>query len=271
MIGRMLCLALLCLVLGVSAESPQSPWPTLTPTPQPVKQSFNNEQAIAQLALTMEEELLVEMLPFKPPFKMDKKQMAVIIRLLKKAVKPVLKSERLRTMVAIVDDFMQDLEYNQENKKYYTGMLNAAQDVYREVNRMYNTENMDEAQARTLNSAMQTVSNIYRSSVLNNWIVQPVNDWIIYPITSRLSTAADRIYDMIPQNSWVVDTNYINPFASWGETFNYYVNRISDWSARARSTLDVTARLLDEQDIARGARCSGCQTDVETHQPTDIV
>jgi len=262
----MLCLALVCLVLGVSGETPQSPWPALTPTPQPVKQSFNNEQAIAQLALTMEEELLVEMLPFKPPFKMDKKQMAVIIKLLKKAVKPVLKSERLRTMVHIVDDFMQDLEYNQENKKYYTGMLNAAQDVYHEVNRLYNYENMDEAQARTINTALESVSNIYRSSVLNNWIVQPFNNWILSPLTSRISNAAERIYNMVPNNSWVVDTNYINPFTSWGETFNYYVDRFSNWSARARNTLDATARLLEQQD-AVSARCSGCSPD---DQPTEI-
>jgi len=251
----MLCLALVCLTVGVSSEAPQSPWPTLTPTAQPQRQSFDNGQALAQLALHMEEEVLVDMLPFKPPFKMDKKQMAVIIKLLKKAVKPVLKSERLRTMVSIVDDFIQDLEHNQENKKYYAGMLNAAQDVYGTLNRMYNTE--DEAQART----MSTVGNIYRQSVLNNWVVAPFRSWIVDPITTQVQSAADRIYNMIPSNSWVVDTNWIdNPFEGLGDNIFYYVNRISNWSARARSTLDATARLLDAQDSS--ARCAGCGTDV---------
>lgn len=204
------------------------------------------------------------MLPFKPPFKMDKKQMAVIIKLLKKAVKPVLKSERLRTMVSIVDDFIQELEYNQENKKYYAGMLNAAQDVYGELNRMYNTE--DEAAART----MSTVGNIYRQSVLNNWLVEPFRSWVIEPITNTVSGAAERIYNMIPSNSWVVDTNWIdNPFANWGDNFNHYVNRISNWSARARNTLDVTARLLEAQD-GPSARCSGCgNTDVSDNNDGD--
>jgi len=251
MIGRLGCLALVCLALGVSSETPQSPWPALTPTTQPVKQTFDNGHAIAQLALTLEEEVLVEMMPFKPPFKMDKKQMAVVLKLLKKLVKPVLKSERLRTMVAIVDEFMQDLEYNQENKKYYNGMLDAAQDVYKEVKRMYNAEPTDEAQART----WETVSGIYRSSILNNWFVQPFNEWILTPITSRITSAADRIYNMIPDNTWVVDTNYVNPFQRWSETWNYYVNRISNFSSRARHTLEATARLLEEQDAAR---CHGC-------------
>jgi len=256
MLCRMLFLALVCLAVGVSSEAPQSPWPTLTPTAQPQRQSFDNGQALAQLALTMEEEILVDMLPFKPPFKMDKKQMAVIIKLLKKAVKPVLKSERLRTMVYIVDDFIQDLEHNQENKKYYAGMLNAAQDVYGELNRMYNTE--DEAQART----MSTVGNIYRQSVLNNWFVAPFRSYIIDPITTTVTGAVERISNMMPSNSYIVDTTWINnPFESLGENFFYYVDRISNWSARARSTLDATARLLDAQD--ESARCAGCGTSTD--------
>jgi len=256
MLGRMLCLALVCFVVGTRAEAPQSPWPTLTPTAQPAKQAFDQGQAIAQLALTMEEEILVEMLPFKPPFKMDKKQMAVIIKLLKKAVKPVLKSERLRNMVAIVDDFMQELEYNQENKKYYSSMLNAAQDVYREVNTMYNAE-QDEAQARTMTS----IANVYRESVMNQYLVQPFMNWVITPITSRITNAAERVYNMMPSNSLVVDTNWINPFESWGETFNYYVDRISSWSASTRRALESTARLLEQQDAVSSARCIGCSGD----------
>ncbi|CAL4069835.1 unnamed protein product [Meganyctiphanes norvegica] len=254
MIGRIVCLALVCLALSVNGEAPQSPWQTLTPTAKPVKHAFDQGQAIAQLALHMEEEILVEMLPFKPPFKMDKKQMAVIIKLLKKGVKPILKSERLLTMISTVDDFIQDLESNQENKKYYAGMLNAAQDVYRELKRMYNAEQTDEGQARTWDS----VSSIYQSSVLRNWIVSPFTNWVITPITSRLSSVVDRVSNLIPNNSWVIDTEYINPFESLGETFQYYVNRMSSWSSRARHTLEATARLLEEQDAIAAARsCSG--------------
>jgi len=250
-LGRMSCLVL-CLALGaVHGEAPTSPWPELTPTQKPAKQTFDQGQAMAQLAMTMEEELLVEMLPFKPPFKMDKKQMAVVIKLLKKLVKPVLKSERLRTMVSIVDDFMQELEHNQENKQYYIGMLNAAQDVYGEVNRMYNSE---EAQGRTF----ETVQSIYRESVLNNYIVQPISNWIIEPITSRVYYAAERVYEMLPSNTWIVDTEYINPFASWGETFDYYVNRIANWSAGTRRALTATARMLQAQDEAEGRNCFEC-------------
>jgi len=250
-LGRMSCLVL-CLALGaVHGEAPTSPWPELTPTQKPAKQTFDQGQAMAQLAMTMEEELLVEMLPFKPPFKMDKKQMAVVIKLLKKLVKPVLKSERLRTMVSIVDDFMQELEHNQENKQYYIGMLNAAQDVYGEVNRMYNSE---EAQGRTF----ETVQSIYRESVLNNYIVQPISSWIIEPITSRVYYAAERVYEMLPSNTWIVDTEYFNPFASWGETFDYYVNRIANWSAGTRRALTATARMLQAQDEAEGRNCFEC-------------
>jgi len=243
---RMLCLALVCLSLGgLNIEASQSPWPTLTPTPQPVKlQSFDNGQAVAQLALTMEEEILVDMLPFKPPFKMDKKQMAVIIRLLKKAVKPVLKSERLRTMVSIVDDFMQDLENNQENKKYYSGMLDIAQTVYRELSTIYNDEQTNKASARTFD----TINSIYRESVLNNWVVQPINNNIVTPVTSSITTAARRVYSMLPGPILEFDVTYINLYDRWSETYNYYVNQISGITGRTRSILEVTAQFLDEED-----------------------
>jgi len=246
--ARMLCLAALaCLSLGMNIEASQSPWPTLTPTPQPVKlQSFDNGQAIAQLALAMEEEMMVDMLPFKPPFNMDKKQMAVIIKLLKKAVKPVLKSERLRTMVSIVDDFMQDLENNQENKKYYSGMLDISQAVYKQLNTIYNDEQTNKASARTIS----TISSIYRESVLNNWVVEPINNNIITPVTSSITTAARRVYSMLPGPILVFDTTYINLYDRWSETYNYYVNQISSWTGRARNILDVTAQFLDEEDQA---------------------
>jgi len=177
--------------------------------------------------------------------------MAVVIKLLKKAVKPVLKSERLRTMVSIVDDFIQELEHNQENKQYYSEMLDVAQDVYGEVRRMYNSA---EVEGRTLS----TVQNIYRESVLNNWFVTPFTDYIITPITSRISYAAERVYEMLPQNTWVVDTDYFNPFPRWGETFDYYVNRISNWSASSRRALETTARFLEQEDAVVGRACPGC-------------
>jgi len=245
--ARMVCLALVCLALGVSGEAPESPWPVLTPKAFPAKQTFNQEHAIAQLALTLEEEVLVEMLPFKAPFKMDKKQMAVVIRLLKKLVKPILKSERLRTMVAIIDGYIQDLA-EEENKKYYADIADIAQNVRREVKRVYNSE---EVQGRTF----ETMTNIYRESVLNNYIVQPFTNWIISPITSRISLAAERISEMLPTNTWIVDTEYYNPFSTWGETFDYYVDRISNWSARSRSALEATARLIEEQE---GRACDDC-------------
>jgi len=196
------------------------------------------------MALAMEEEMMVDMLPFKPPFNMDKKQMAVIIKLLKKAVKPVLKSQRLRTMVAIVDDFMQDLENNQENKKYYSGMLDIAQAVYKELNTVYNDEQAYKASART----MSTISSIYRESVLNNWVVEPINNNIITPVTSTITTAARRVYSYLPGPILVFDTTYINLYDRWSETYNYYVNEISGWTGRARSILEVTAEFLDQED-----------------------
>lgn len=261
----MTCLALVCLAVSVSGEAPQSPWQSLTPSTHPVKQennynakkTFDQGQAIAQLALTLEEEMLVEMLPFKPPFKMDKKQMAVVIKLLKKAVKPVLKSERLRYMVATVDGFVKDLDENQENKEYYIGMLNVAQDVYATLNRMYNSE---EAQGRT--GGGSTVGNIFRESVLNQWFISPFTEYVITPITSRFSSvfssAIERVSNLIPENTLLIDTDWVNPFTSWGETFDYYVNRIADISARSRSTFEATARILNEQDQIEGRSCHGC-------------
>lgn len=201
--------------------------------------------------------MLVEMLPFKPPFKMDKKQMAVVIKLLKKAVKPVLKSERLRYMVATVDGFVKDLDENQENKEYYIGMLNVAQDVYATLNRMYNSE---EAQGRT--GGGSTVGNIFRESVLNQWFISPFTEYVITPITSRFSSvfssAIERVSNLIPENTLLIDTDWVNPFTSWGETFDYYVNRIADISARSRSTFEATARILKEQDQIEGRSCNDC-------------
>nr|XP_027210666.1 uncharacterized protein LOC113804036 [Penaeus vannamei] len=61
---------------------------------------------------------------------MDKKQIAVAMKLLKEAVKPILKSKALREAVAYLDDSLSSFNGDIETQLYLRLVLDSAQDIY---------------------------------------------------------------------------------------------------------------------------------------------
>lgn len=133
MVGLVACLG------GVLSqqEPPVSPWQALNPAlagpvssevPQPQYQPPRPEHDRTQLS--PEEEFLVNNMPFKLPFKMEKKQIAVAMKLLKEAAKPVVKSKVLRQSVAYLDEVVRAYVDDIEMQMYMSFVLDSLQDFY---------------------------------------------------------------------------------------------------------------------------------------------
>lgn len=134
--------ALACFAGVVRAsEPPVSPWQVLNPPLEadldlnPLQNTYPEEYE-ADSNVTVyededeEEEMHIPELPFKLPFKMDKKQIAVAMKLLKEAVKPILKSKALRETVAYLDDYLASYNGDIETQLYLRLVLDSAQDIY---------------------------------------------------------------------------------------------------------------------------------------------
>ena len=119
---------LACIASVASQEPPQGPWQSLTPPIRPFEQAPTHHKD--EVALSDEEEFLVSHIPFKLPFKMTKKQTAVAMKLMKEAVKPVIKSKTLQDTVAYVDDLITYFVDDRDSQMYLTLVLDFMQDVH---------------------------------------------------------------------------------------------------------------------------------------------
>ena len=120
-----------CIASAASQQyPPQGPWESLTPSVQPSEEPNPTQPTKGEIALTDEEEFLVSHMPFKLPFKMDKKQIAVTMKLLKEAMKPVIKSKTLQDTVAYIDDVLHYFTLNKDAQMYVTLFFDFMQDVY---------------------------------------------------------------------------------------------------------------------------------------------
>lgn len=118
---------LACIGSVTPTEPPQGPWQALNPavaTPEKAKPQRE------EVMLTPEEEFLVNNIPFKLPFKMDRKQTAVAMKLMKEAVKPIIKSKTLHETVSYVDDLLHFLVDDIETQMYMNFFLDFMQDIY---------------------------------------------------------------------------------------------------------------------------------------------
>lgn len=118
---------LACIGSVTPTEPPQGPWQALNPS---LGTPAQDKPQRGEVALTPEEEFLVNNIPFKLPFKMDKKQTAVAMKLMKEAVKPIIKSKTLQESVSYVDDLLHFLVDDIETQMYMTLFLDFMQDVY---------------------------------------------------------------------------------------------------------------------------------------------
>lgn len=134
--------ALACLGgVARASEPPVSPWQVLNPPLRgegdaydigPLENTYPEEQETDANVATYEdeEEEYIPELPFKLPFKMDKKQVAVAMKLLKEAVKPILKSKSLRETLAYFDEALASFSSDIETQLYLRLILDSAQDLY---------------------------------------------------------------------------------------------------------------------------------------------
>lgn len=118
---------LACISSVTPTEPPQGPWESLTPS---ISTPAKAKPQRGEVMLTPEEEFLVNNIPFKLPFKMDKKQTAVAMKLMKEAVKPIIKSKTLQETVSYVDDLLHFLVDDVETQMYMTLFLDFMQEIY---------------------------------------------------------------------------------------------------------------------------------------------
>nr|XP_027219980.1 uncharacterized protein LOC113812312 isoform X2 [Penaeus vannamei] len=285
---RMLLLvvsALACLAgVARASEPPVSPWQVLNPPLEaesdtldldPLQNTYPEEYESDSNVTAYEDEeeeegyTHVPELPFKLPFKMDKKQIAVAMKLLKEAVKPILKSKALREAVAYLDDSLSSFNGDIETQLYLRLVLDSAQDIYEgkeaaqihTILKEYITDMSDEETARTIDDVWDYVSpamDEWFYAPVRKYLVAPVRDYVYYPFSNAINDFADRIGRFM-NNGY--DSSYVSveypQYQRWSDTVNRFTNRISSWTTQARHSLEVAARVLDAQDAVYESRACG--------------
>ncbi|XP_053634082.1 uncharacterized protein [Cherax quadricarinatus] len=278
---RLLALVSALVFMGVCASASEpgaSPWQALNPAltdTNPYKETEADTtqetfepthlEANATSELTPEEEFLVSNIPINLPFKMEKKQLAVAMKLLKEAVKPIIKNKALHQTVAYIDSLLGAYREDLELQMYMTLLLDSFQDMFEgkeavqfhKVLRGFFTEISDEATARTIDdmwrSTMDLVSDPFR-----DYFVRPVNNYLVAPISNAVSGFADRIGRWMGSRKHYVNVKYPESYSRWSEAMSTYANRLSDWTSQARQGIELAARMLEAQDQARGCAAAPC-------------
>ncbi|XP_042204116.1 uncharacterized protein LOC121853807 isoform X2 [Homarus americanus] len=291
---RLLVVAGVLAYLGVgvmTVDPPVNPWQAINPalgenTPYDALQTNPDVEPTyaetdSNTDLTPEEEALISELPFKLPFKMDKKQLAVAMKLLKAAIKPVIKSKTLRETVAYLDALFGFYSEDLEAQMYMTLLLDSLQDMYegkeaaqlhKLMKGFFTDITGDEATARSIDDMWRSTLELMYDPV-KDYFFRPVNNYLVEPISSAVSGFAERIGKWMGGNSntkHYVNVQYPESYSRWSETVSSYANRLSDWTAQARQGLEMAARMLEAQDMARS--CSGnCQTQVAADDSTHAL
>ncbi|XP_037792322.1 uncharacterized protein LOC119587712 [Penaeus monodon] len=232
-----------------------------------------------------EEEMHIPELPFKLPFKMDKKQIAVAMKLLKEAVKPILKSKALRETVAYLDDYLASYNGDIETQLYLRLVLDSAQDIYegKEAGQIHAivkdffTDMSDEETARTIEDVWDYMSptvDEWFYTPLRKYLVAPVRDYLYYPVSNAINDFADRIGRFMNSD---YDSSYVSvqypQYQRWSDSVNRFTNRISKWTTQARRSLETAARVLEAQDEQYEARACGgsCGSATLEEDPSDFA
>ncbi|XP_066987519.1 uncharacterized protein [Macrobrachium rosenbergii] len=299
--NMMLLGLLVCLSVGTLAqESPISPWQSLNSamsdapkddaaagktgeeefSDAPYDVTYPEADYQNETDYMSDEELILQSLPFKLPFKMDKKQLAVSMKILKAAVKPILKSKELRDAVAYIDESLAKYKTDLESQMYVTLLMDSMQEIYEgketaELNMMIKrifTDMSDEETARTLGSVWRS----YVSPAIDNYVIDPMRSYVIQPVRSYLyEPISDYVYDFAERiETWMdgsqrpyIDIQYPeNYYRRWSERVNDYASRISNWASQARQGLEMARRMLELQEEGR---CHGC-ADQEEHYLEDV-
>ncbi|XP_045615220.1 uncharacterized protein [Procambarus clarkii] len=278
--------ALAFLGMGVSAtEPPVSPWQALNPslaekTPYEEPEDIEAEETYEPSTLeandttylTPEEEYLISNIPIKLPFKMEKKQLAVAMKLLKEAAKPIIKSKTLRQTVAYLDSALGAYSEDLELQMYMTLLFDSLQDLYEgkeavqlhKIMRGFFTDISDEATARAIDDVWRSTLELVYDPV-RNYVVQPVNNYLVGPISTAVNGFAERIGKWMGNRKHYVNVQYPESYARWSDAMSSYASRLSDWTSQARQGIELAARMLEAQDQARS-----CVTDCKPHSVSDV-
>ncbi|XP_071546791.1 uncharacterized protein [Panulirus ornatus] len=273
-----------CLTVGLTtADRPLvSPWQVLNPPlespahygpsePQAYRHE-SYEPTYTELSdddteLSPEEEFLVSNIPFRLPFKMEKKQLAVVMKLLKEAVKPIIKSKTLRVTLAYFDELLASYNDDPETQMYMSLFLDSLQDMYEgkeavRFNKIVKgifTDISDEETARTLNDMWRsTVDYVY--DPVRTFVVRPMRSFLFEPISNAVSDFADRIGLWAIDNPTELNVDYPESFERWSQAMGLLTRRLSNWSSKARNGIEYAARMLEAQDEGRSC-AGGCHPD----------
>ncbi|MPC67412.1 hypothetical protein E2C01_061587 [Portunus trituberculatus] len=209
--------AVLACIASVTSQQypPQGPWESLTPPVQPSVEAGPVQPSRDEIALTDEEEFLVSNIPFKLPFKMDKKQTAVAMKLLKEAMKPVIKSKTLQDTVAYIDDALEYFVHDRDTQMYVTLFFDFMQDVYEgkqaervdKIVRGFINDNSDEVTARTINDVWNYVADPF-----DRYFFDTMRSYVVRPISKAMNSFAERI------GTWMGNDNTLphTPYNSYG-------------------------------------------------------
>jgi len=253
----------------MSAEPPVSPWQALNPAlaspvqysdiPQPQPQ-YEPTRQDEKSYLSPEEEFLINNMPFKLPFKMEKKQIAVAMKLLKEAAKPVVKSKVLRESVAYLDEVVRDYVDDQDAQVYMTFVLDSLQDLYegkeatqfhKFMRGFFSDLSGDEQTARSIDGVFRSTMQYVYNPVRNYF-----RNYLVDPLTSYVNGFAKRIGTWMGNDRSYVGKihhpeNYESPdnhIHTWSNRMSSYARSFSDWTRQARMGLEVAARMLEVED-----------------------
>ncbi|XP_063593382.1 uncharacterized protein LOC134770441 [Penaeus indicus] len=297
---RMLLLlvsALACFAgVARASEPPVSPWQVLNPPLEadldvysaqntyPEEYEADPDVPDYEDELEEEEEMHIPELPFKLPFKLDKKQVDVAMKILKEAVKPILKSRALREYVAYFDDSLASYNGDIETQLYLRLALDSAQDIYegKEAGQIHSvvkeffTDMSDEETARTIEDMWDYVSpamDEWFYAPVRKYLVDPVRDYLYYPVSNAINDFADRIGRFMNND---YDSSYVSvqypQYQRWSDSVNRFTNRISKWTSQARRSLETAAKVLEAQDEQYEARACGgsCGSTALEEDSTDL-
>jgi len=223
-------------------------------------------------------------LPFKLPFKLDKKQVAVAMKLLKEAVKPILKSKRLREAVAYVDDTLAGYTGDVETQLYVRFILDSAQDIYEgkegQLHSMvkgFFTDGGDEATARTIDDVWRS----YVSPAMEEWVYSPMRRYIVAPVremfyepmSNYLGDFAERMGSFLGfySSDELYHNQYPQYYNRWSNGINEFAKRISSMTSQARQGLEVAARVIEAQEANEFARSCGDGCEPATVEDADLA
>ncbi|KAK8404046.1 hypothetical protein O3P69_000247 [Scylla paramamosain] len=184
---------------------------------------------------------------------MDKKQTAVAMKLLKEAVKPVIKSKTLQDTVAYIDEALEYFAHDRDTQMYMTLFFDFMQDVYegKQAERVdkivhgFITDNSDEVTARTMRSMWD-----YLAEPVDRYFFDTMRSYFVRPISKAMNSFAERIGTWMGNDNALPHSPY-PPHTSWSKTVKNYARKFSDMSRQARQSLAFAADVLQEQDQAR--------------------